>query len=42
MLGRKSGDEDREWEGRKGNESAFVQDTLYVCMNSQKFTTEEQ
>lgn len=31
MLGRKSGDGDREWEGRKGNESGFGQNTfLYV------------
>lgn len=36
MLGRKSGDGDREGEGREGNESGFVQNTLYVCMKFPK------
>lgn len=36
MLGRESGDGVREWEGREGNESGFVQNTLYVWMKFPK------
>lgn len=41
MLGRKSGDVDKEWEEREGNESRFVQNTLYVCMKFPKIYNRE-